>query len=339
MPELLEDPEAFSVVMPTFEGGRFYRRTFEYFSAVGYRGRIAVCDDSSGAHRAFIERCQETYPELGIDLFLYPHPTPFLEKLTDTLHRIQSRFVMLHAQDDFMIPEAVVECVNLLATHPDYMAARGRVAMFQLERNAAGAVDTHLVPHPMREYLQDDPLARVLAHLERYTSTFYSVHRRESLRAALAYTRERNDNVIFFQYLSSALVALQGKIACTDQLFYCRQGHAESWSATLKQDSYAHWPLLITDPGFSGLYATFRSALVDWVSSHLGTLPADFGARFDRAAVQLFRRGFCGIEAENPQEVAFLRQLQQRGTPASEGLRRIVEFASGYPETYVAGKA
>ena len=339
MSEHLEDSDVFSVVMPTYQGGRFYRRTFDYLRSIDYRGRLVVCDDSAGEHRVFIDACRSAYPELWIELFSYPHPTPFLDKLIDTLGRLDSRQVMLHAQDDFMIMEAVGACVDLLESRPDYTAARGRVAMLQLERNANGDVDTYVIPHGMREYVEEDPTARLFSHLKEYASTFYSVHRRASLLTALGYTRERNDNVIFFQYLSSAMVALQGKIACIDDLFYCRQGHAGSWSATLRDHSYEHWPLLITNPGFSALYAKFRMALIDWISDRTSARPADFEMQLDRACVELFQRSFCGsgteyVTTEYAGEGSFQQQLGQDGTKARQGMLRVIDFIRAYPDTY-----
>ncbi len=60
--------------------------------------------------------------------------------MTATLEKLDSRFVLLHAHDDFMVPQGVEQCVDFLAGNPGYSAARGRIAMFALARNTTEPV-------------------------------------------------------------------------------------------------------------------------------------------------------------------------------------------------------
>ncbi|MSQ55728.1 MAG: TIGR00180 family glycosyltransferase [Betaproteobacteria bacterium] len=336
---LIDDSRNFALLVPTFEGTPFLRRTLDFLRARRYPGRIVLSDNSSGAHRAFVSGCAADYPELDLLVLQYPESIRFLDKLRASLESIESEFVMLHAQDDFAVPEAMEECVRLLTERPDHSAARGRVAMFALSRMPAAdgtsPVGLSFIPHPMREYLQDDPLDRILAHLERYASTFYSVRRRSLLLEAYAVTERDTKNVIFFQYLSSAVAALQGKIACIDRLFYVRQGHAASWSAGLKAArDPEHWPMLITSPHFSRYYCEFRSSLCRMVADRLGVPAGESGPRIDAAAVGLFQRGFCGREIDNPAESQFVKRLNDAASPEQAHVRGLVDFIVRYPDTY-----
>ena len=333
----IDDPAQFCVVVPTFEGTRYLKRLLDYFGHIGFDGRIVLSDNSSGDHRAFVRTCPRDYPDLDLEVREFPPDVRFLDKLTATLRGIDSQFVMLHAHDDFLVPAAVERCVERLAADPAYNVARGRVAMIELSRKAGsqtGGVDVAIVPHPMRGYEQDDAAARVLAHIERYASTFYSVHRREPLVESFERTEAATKNVIFFQYLSSCISVLRGKVWCSDELFYVRQGHADSWSGTLKRVAdYEHWPMLITAPSFSHYYGEFRNALAALLADACGGQAADYGARIDGAAVGLFRRSFCGDERDNPEEVDFLTRLKAADTPENKLLISVVAFAAQYPET------
>ncbi len=333
----IDDPGLFSVVIPTFDGTPYLKRALDYFRHLSFKGRIVLSDNSSGGHRKFVASCADEYADLRVETLLFEGGVRFLDKLAATLEKIDSRFVMLHAHDDFMVPAAVERCVGFLDRNPAYTAARGRVAMFALARSGTsspGQVSVSLVPHPMRGYEQDIPVDRLIAHIEGYASTFYSVHRRENLVESFRLTEVATRNVIFFQYLSSCISAMQGKIHCTDELFYIRQGHQDSWSGSLRQASYEHWPLLITAPDFSRYYQEFRTALCGFVQQKLGMSADALGPRIDAAAVSLMRRGFCGQEFDNPAEARFMQRLNDAGSVENRLLTAAVDFCVKYPETY-----
>ena len=332
----IHDAALFSLVIPTFEGTRFLRRLLDYLQQSAFAGSIVLADNSSGEHREYVAACPRRYPDLDLEVHLYPAEVRFLDKMVASLERIDSRFVMLHAHDDFMVPAAVDRCTSFLAAHPDYSVARGRVAMIALSRAEGpdGArVTGSLVPHPMRAYEHDDPVERVLDHIGRYAAAFYSVHERRQLIESFRLTERSTKNVIFFQYLSSCISAFRGKIWCSDELFYVRQGHDDSWSGSLRRGDYEHWPMLITSPSFSRYYQEFRGTLCSLIEREAGLAPGDVGARIDRAAVQLFMRSYCGTEADNPEEARFLARLHDAASNEHATVRALIEFSSRYPDT------
>jgi glycosyltransferase domain-containing protein len=334
----IEDPGLFSLVIPTFNGTPFLRRTLDYFRHLSFKGRIVLSDNSAGEHKTFVGSCTADYPDLRIEVMSFAQDVRFLDKIIATLDTLDSRFVMLHAHDDFMVPAAVEQCVGFLACHPAYSVARGRMAMFALARDPntpTGQVSVSLVPHPMRGYEQPDAVERMTAHIERYASTFYAVHRRQILMEGFRITEAATKNVIFFQYLSSCICALKGKIWCSDQLFYVRQGHADSWSGRLKTEhDYEHWPMLITSPNFSLYYQQFRESLSRVVESGYGVPASEVGQRIDVAALGLFQRGYCGRETDNPEEALFLKRLNDPGSDEHRLLTSVVDFTLRYPQTF-----
>jgi glycosyltransferase domain-containing protein len=331
---LVNDPTAFSLLIPTFNGTPFLTRTLDYFSAVGFKGQIVLSDNSAPEPRAFVESCPRRYPGLAVKVFTYPEPTRFLAKLTHTLQSLSARCVMLHAHDDFLLPEAAEACVQLLEARPEYSAARGRATMFGLERDADRPPKLWIIPHTMHAYEQSDPVERVIGHIELYSPAFYSVHRRMNLIECLACTEARTKNVVFFQYLSSAISALQGKIHCSDQLFYVRQKHSKSWSAELYRGDYEHWPMLITSPRFSQYYLEFRDSLAELVAQRCGVDQGDFRRRLDVAATSLMRRGFCMVDTEDPREDQFRERLSNPGSLEHARVQWLLEFTLRYPETF-----
>jgi glycosyltransferase domain-containing protein len=334
---LINDRTAFSLIIPTFNGTPFLARTLDYLAEVGYKGEIVLSDNSAPEHRSFVESCPRRHPQLAITVAVYPEPTRFLDKMSRTLESLSARYVMLHAQDDFVLPEAANSCVQVLESRPDYSVSRGRIVAFDLgdpstERSASAR--PRMIPYTMRAYEQGDPVARVLAHIESYASTFYSVHRRTNLIESYAYTEANTKSVIFFQYLSSAIAALQGKIHCSDQLFYVRQRHRRSWSKDRPEGHHEHWPMLLVSPRYSSYYQEFRDALSALAAERLRTVPDDFARQLDTACVSLLKRSLCGMEAEDARENQFRQRVSNPNSPEQAAVNRIVEFALGYPDTH-----
>jgi len=184
----------------------------------------------------------------------------------------------------------------------------------------------------MKPYPEAEPVERVLQHVRDFCPMFYSVHRRELLIESLRLTEAKTRNVIFFQYLSSCVTAFQGRIDCTDELFYLRQSHPASWAAMLNRD-YEHWPLLVASPDYSRYYGEFRSALLELLAGAREAATAELGGRIDDAYLELVRRSFCQVGESNPLHDAFYQRLQQPGTRESGLLQSVVKFCREYPDT------
>lgn len=335
---LIEDDRAFSVMIPNKDGQDFLRRTLDYFVDLEFAGHIVICDSSEeGVAQEFVGHCQNAYPNLWLDVYQYPPQTRFLDKLCECLRATDSEYVLLHANDDFMVPAEVNRCIEAMEGDSGLSAARGRIAMFSFE-TARGENDAppivNLYPYPMRAYLDPDPITRALDMLERYTATFYSVHRRQVLLENFSTTEQATKNVIFFQYLSSALLALQGRIWCGDGLFYVRQAHAQMMGARLSRD-YEHWPLLITSDNFSRYYREFRDSICRWSREKLGVAETTLSPRIDMAAAEgLLDRGYCRRPPSAAEDERFMGRLNDDSTSDYREFKRVIDFASQYPQTF-----
>jgi glycosyltransferase domain-containing protein len=332
---LIDDPRVFTLIVPNHDGAAFLRRLLDYYEAEGYRGALTVADSSPPDRQTQVRDCVAAHPALRIDLQTHPPEISFFDKLGATLARLPSRIVMVCANDDYVMFDALERCVARLEEDAGLAVARGRHTMFELQRAAdAGAAPVlKLHTYPMRSYDAEDPLERLLGFVNQYSTTFNSVHRRDLLLEAARVTVAGSENRIFVQYLLSAVAAAQGRIACLDDLFYVRQGHAKSTSAQWRATDYEHWPLLITHPGFSAYYLRFRAALRDYFAGRYGPV-ADFDARFDEAAVGLMVRGYCGREFDNVAEVRFIERLRDRSSPEHARADACARFTTRYPDTY-----
>jgi glycosyltransferase domain-containing protein len=325
---LLDDPAAFCLLVPTYEGTPFVRRLLEFLRAERYPGLVLLSDNSSAPHREFARSCVQRYPELWLEVQEYDQGIGFLDKLVRSLSQLEARYVMLCGQDDFIAPEGIEALLQLIDADRGLACVRGRVARFHLRPlEGIGAKRTAAVDfnkHPMLPYEQAEPAQRVLAHMRAYTSTLYSLHRRTQLIESLRLTDAATKNVIFWQYLQSCATVALGRVACLDQLFLARQIHRESWSASLA-GNHEHWPLLLASPRYSQYYGEFRRALVDLVGIE---------AEIDEAYVPLARRALCRTSDSDAGNDAFFARLQSAGTPENTRVNAMARFSLPYEGTY-----
>ncbi len=333
----IDDADCFALLVPTYQGTPFLRRLLDFLGAEHYPGYIVLSDNSSGEHRAFVESCPTRYPGLWLDVQCYDPEIGFLDKLARTLETLQARNVMLCGQDDYVVPETLETLLGVIEADPGLSCVRGRVARFLL-RPVAGQADkpaasVHLNNYPMLPYEDPDPVQRVLAHLRAYSSTLYSLHRRERLLDSFRFTDAATRNVIFWQYLSSCVTVALGRVACLDELFMARQIHKHSWSATATDNE--HWPLLVTSPNYSSYYQDFRRALIDFLVQRSGAEDdGQLGTSIDQAFVALFKRAFCGTSQADAANKAFFARLQTAGSAEERFMTRLTQFTLPYRDTY-----
>jgi len=336
---LIEDEGCFSLVIPSFEGTPFLRRLLDYLKAEGYLGHIVLADNSSGEHLAFVRSCPERYPELWLQVDEFDASTGFLDKLARSIERLPSRHVMLCAQDDFIVPAAVEGLLQVLEADAGLSCARGRIARFRLGgvagEGAAREARVDFNKHPMLPHGEAGALERVLAHMRGYSSTLYSVHRRAHFLASLCAASAATQSVVFWQYLQSCITVALGRVACTDELFLARQVHARSWSATMVEGDYEHWPLVVTAPGYSAYYAQFRDTLAGQLAGMEGSRARDaIVAKLDGAFISLLRRTFCQAYPTDPANEAFFARLCSAGTAENALANRVARFCLPYADTY-----
>jgi len=334
---LIDDADCFALVVPTYQGTPFLRRLLDFLEAEHYPGHVVLSDNSSGEHRAFVESCPQRYADLWLDVQCYDFDIRFLDKLARTLESLAARNVMLCGQDDYVVPESLEKLLGVIEADPGLACVRGRVARFLLRPIAPEgpkpAASVHLNNAPMLPYEESDPVQRVLGHMRAYTSTLYSLHRRDQLLESFRFTDAATRNVIFWQYLSSCVTVALGRVACLDELFLARQIHKRSWSATANDNE--HWPLLVTSPNYSTYYQGFRAALTDFLLTRVGALDdGALGTRIDQAFLELFKRAFCGTAQTDAANKAFFARLQTAGTAEEKFITRATQFTLPYRDTY-----
>ncbi len=177
------------------------------------------------------------FPNLQLEYRQYNDRTyqDFYQKLLDAALRIQTPYVMLVDNDDFLFPSGITPCIDFLDSMPDYVSAGGGIAQFELSSNGAappilGGKIARFWYQQSRAYRACDvngssAESRVLTTYKDHLTVYYNVCRVPALRCILGEVLQAQ-----FRQLESAelfwklRLATLGKVRSdASRLFYLRQ--------------------------------------------------------------------------------------------------------------------
>lgn len=292
----------------------YFRRVLIHLAQQGFAGPTVVSDHSAEDQAAVLSAIVAEFPQLDLSLRRHAPDLPFLERLADCAEAARTPYVVLHADDDFMHFPVLDLCTEHLDANSDTVMAKGRIAFFSCTDGNLG-----IFGQPGRGAPKPNMLSRLIRHMASFSSTLYAVHRREpfidSCRRALAAT----ENVIFWQYLQSCLMILEGKLKTFDELYYLRQKDHGGWQETLIANrDPEHWPLLIISPDFSRHLGDFRRALLAALEEKVaGPLPPPFLSDLEEALIWLMRHGLAKqqMEPPEPEEAEVYKRMDDANSP------------------------
>jgi glycosyltransferase domain-containing protein len=172
-----------TLIVPTFNRQDYALRNMRYWSNL--RPVVHVLDGS-----------QVAIPESKLVNFgdnIHYHHLPFsvTERLKLGVDLVATEYSMLLGDDEFFIPSALEACIKELEEHPGLVSCMGRCLGFNNSPNGVLGWPAYL---EMENYaiLQDDPIQRMVAHMNPYTcSTIYSVVRTPVWKKAASTFRQR----------------------------------------------------------------------------------------------------------------------------------------------------
>lgn len=187
-------------VVPTHNRPHFLRRLLAFQAECAPACRILIADSSRPdlalENQAVLRRAGVTGP------VQYRHfGGSFVEKCAEAMTLIETPYTVFCADDDFLIPSAVGQCVDFLETAPDYVCAQGRMVKFRMRGEGYHC-------HVRRGYSVEHsrPFDRCHAYADHWFTNFYAVYRTPALRRNMRITAEYTDSR-FTYALPEALLA------------------------------------------------------------------------------------------------------------------------------------
>ncbi len=236
----------------------FTERLFNYLSMIKYPYTVFFADGSLGdEHELFFRNKQNREVDFHFIYKRYPKDISlevFYKKCYASILKVNTPYVMLADNDDFVVPEGQEKCIEFLNNNPDYVGCNGRVPGVVLSPFPGEAYGKHIQYLAYycnvmdKQVLVDQASAckRIQSYIQNFYSIFYSVFRTESLVNTFKNIQEFNfsDLGIVELFLSYMQLA-QGKIHSIQEVTYIRQ-KGSSYTAAMQKDwfhrlFYTNW--------------------------------------------------------------------------------------------------
>lgn len=134
---------------------------------------------------------------------------------------IDSEFVTVCGDDDFVVPSVAAKCAHFLSKNHDYSLAQGKIVTFvesSLTHKPLGSLRFYPQHGNERELVE-----RVKTHFQNYRNSFYSVHRTGWLLENFRRVGGLDIGRGLKERMLSALDSVQGKRKMFSELFLLRQ--------------------------------------------------------------------------------------------------------------------
>ena len=184
-----------SLIIPTHNRHRYLTRILDYYKNIEINVFIA---DSSLLKYSIknLENNSTSKNKFKINYYHYPSYAYF-NKLADIIQKVKTKYVVICADDDFLLPSAIQKCVEFLEKNPDYSSVQGFYASFINTYNSIYFFSTY---PSLRNYVinANTPEKRVKYHMSKYMHLFYSIHRINNLENTFSLTPIKNLILIDF---------------------------------------------------------------------------------------------------------------------------------------------
>jgi len=245
-----------TIVIPTASRCIFLNRLLNYMCLAKFNCKIIVADSSHSTDlQTNIHLVKQLSSELNIKHISYPKEFDIYHKSDLATQEVKTPYVVITADDDFLILNALNEAVCLLEKNNDYSAVQGVGLVFNIESGVYYGEIQNINCEHIKAIGHNSASQRLIEHLKNYGATWYSVHRTSQLKVNLKKTIELKLDFRFSELFPSSLSAIQGKCIKIPSLFNIRQSHHIRTSHAQTNYQMHDW---IADNHWSSQYNRFR---------------------------------------------------------------------------------
>src|SRR3989338_1675828 len=241
-----------TILVPSFNRHRQLKRLLEYYK--GLKTNILVGDSTLTA-----------FPDAGkyknLNYFHYPN-YPYATKLALMYKKIKTKYVLFCADDDFVIPNSVKECVNFLDKNPDYVAAHGHYVFFEdkgKDKIPVYPFYLHAIDLDVKSNLPSERLYSILAN---YMQLLYAVTKTSVARKVFNQLEKnrkiQNDTLV--ELFQAIMISIEGKSKTLPSLYCAREvtpGSARTRIASLEN--------IVTEPKYKKEYSYWLKVIIDYL--------------------------------------------------------------------------
>jgi glycosyltransferase domain-containing protein len=164
--------------------------------------------------------------EGNVHYFHIPSVT-YTQKIEYILGKITTDYVAICADDDFLVPEGLLESASFLESNKDYSAAHGTIVRYYKQQTYSNNIRFEYMYEGDYTLDQSDPFERLKKMFNPYKTLFSAVHRTEILRQSFKNAGKSITNLYLNEYLTAIGPVLLGKTKDLPCLYQVRE-HADA---------------------------------------------------------------------------------------------------------------
>jgi glycosyltransferase domain-containing protein len=257
-----------TLIIPTYNRSGFLRRCIRYLASQNTAHSVLIADGSSGDHLTANQRLVDEYAGM-LDLRheVYPSELPFLARCHDVLRLVRTETATFHADDDFLLGDAIGAAAEELLARPELAAVQGPTVIVQPSANPRLARI-----HTSHTFACEQAKAsdRLKAWMGNYRPLFYATSRTSVLSHAFGeISRMEPPAPRLVEIALCYFVLVQGGIGVLPGLFGVRESHSQS---TGRSDM--NWTDIACADWLSPWLSRFRTRLTDF-TTEAGLLSED----------------------------------------------------------------
>jgi len=219
-----------TMLIPTRDRPLYLLRVLKYYSFFDFPFKIFVLDSSTSEYKN--NELNQILNNNQIKIFKFDKNINLFRKCVQGLDNVTTPYSVFCADDDFIVPRAIGQCISFLDDNLDYVSTHGRYIGFNLKRNQMQNLRNEFNWRP--RYLADesatinDPLERVKHYLSHYYGpVFYSIHRTNIHKLSMDVFRNKEKSDLLdgelSEILQSAISHLYGKKKVLDVFYSSRE--------------------------------------------------------------------------------------------------------------------
>lgn len=228
--------KSLSIVIISRDRLKYLIRSLEYWSDSNYS--LIVLDGSKDSSESLI---QKQFPNVK-----YFHlPVPLEQRLFFIGSQILTKYVMVAADDDFILKSGVTSCINFLESNSDYVAAFGAAARIKIVNGEVRLMNDYSNLVRVGQVNHENHWKRLRYHFKNDNfepSTFYSIQSSSAFNNTsriLQNMPELDGNML--ELLIESAITYTGKTVVLDKLTWIRTlDAAPNWTT---RDIVGKWSL------------------------------------------------------------------------------------------------
>lgn len=256
-----------SIIIPTMNRSDFISRLFEYYKSIEFDGFLFIGDSSIGLQKESVKKLVDYYKDKLKIKYTYFPPKIFINNsvcIAELLQFVSTKYAVFSGDDDFLVPEALDDCIKFLNKNIDYASARGKRVEFKLDHDGAFGNTISFAWVHQAELESNSSVDRWIAYMRNAVSTQYFVHRTNTWKEMYKNVNKIKLNYIGTELLPCSVSALSGKSKELNRITCFFQDHDDyftSWSANPFYKS-------LLDSDWNNSVNIFKNTILDYLKNY-----------------------------------------------------------------------